>query len=109
MALLLAETDLALDYRVAGKLHLYPDITSAGFTADRFAILREAARAVLPGCFDPGEWALHWSGERPMTPSSHPLIAPSRKIRGVYVNAGHGMLGWTLALGSARRLADMLG
>lgn len=93
-------------FRVAGLADIVAP--GSGFAPDRFAILQEMARTVLPGCFDRAEWALSWSGERPMTPSSHPLIAPSRKIRGVYVNAGHGMLGWTLALGSARRLVDML-
>jgi D-amino-acid dehydrogenase len=51
---------------------------------------------------------MRWSGERPMTPSSRPIIAPSRRLRGVYINAGHGMLGWTLAMGSARRLVQMI-
>ncbi|MGQ3274965.1 MAG: FAD-dependent oxidoreductase [Shinella sp.] len=93
-------------FRVAGLADIVTP--GSGFAQDRFATLRETARSVLPGCFDQAEWALNWSGERPMTPTSHPLIAPSRKIRGVYLNARHGMLGWTLALGSARRLADML-
>lgn len=93
-------------FRVAGLADIVAP--GSGFAPDRFAILQQTARAVLPDCFGQAEWALRWSGERPMTPASHPIIAPSRKIRGVYVNAGHGMLGWTLALGSARRLAEML-
>ncbi|MXN46484.1 FAD-dependent oxidoreductase [Shinella kummerowiae] len=93
-------------FRVAGLADIVAP--GSGFAPDRFAILRETACAVLPDCFGQAEWALRWSGERPVTPASHPTIAPSRKIRGVYVNAGHGMLGWTLALGSARRLAEML-
>lgn len=93
-------------FRVAGLADI--NTSGSGFAPDRFAVLRETASAVLPGCFGQAEWERHWSGERPMTPSSQPIIAPSRNIRGVYVNAGHGMLGWTLALGSARRLANML-
>ena len=92
--------------RVAGLADIAPP--GSGFVADRFAILRQAANAVLPDCFGQAEWENRWSGERPMTPSSRPIIAQSRKIRGVYVNVGHGMLGWTLSLGSARKLADML-
>ncbi len=93
-------------FRVAGLA----DITApgSGFMPDRFAVLREAASAVLPRCFENADWERRWSGERPMTPSSRPIIAPSRNIRGVYINTGHGMLGWTLALGSARRLSGML-
>lgn len=93
-------------FRVAGLADIV--VPGSGFASDRFAVLREAASAVLPDCFEQAEWEERWSGERPMTPSSRPIIGQSRKIRGVYVNAGHGMLGWTLALGSARRLADML-
>ncbi|MGB3815139.1 MAG: FAD-dependent oxidoreductase [Shinella sp.] len=93
-------------FRVAGLADIA--VPGSGFLQDRFSVLREAASAVLPGCFDQPEWEQRWSGERPMTPSSRPIIARSRQIRGVYVNAGHGMLGWTLALGSARRLAQML-
>ncbi|MGO8249310.1 FAD-dependent oxidoreductase, partial [Rhizobium johnstonii] len=51
---------------------------------------------------------MRWSGERPMTPTSMPIIAASRRIKGHYINAGQGMLGWTLALGSARRVFDFL-
>jgi D-amino-acid dehydrogenase len=42
-----------------------------------------------------------------MTPTSKPIIAASRRIKRLYINAGHGMLGWTLALGSARRVVDL--
>jgi D-amino-acid dehydrogenase len=80
----------------------------SGFDADRFGVLQEAARAVLPACFEHSSEEVRWSGERPMTPSSRPIIAPSRRMRGLYINAGHGMLGWTLALGSARRLASLI-
>ncbi len=41
-----------------------------------------------------------WGGFRPMTPDSQPLIGPSA-IEGIYLNTGHGMLGWTLACASA--------
>lgn len=93
-------------FRVAGLADLAPP--GSGFAPDRFAVLREAACATLPDCFGQAAWERCWLGERPMTPSSRPIIAQSRNIRGVYINAGHGMLGWTLALGSARRLTDML-
>ena len=47
-----------------------------------------------------------WAGMRPMTPNSQPII---RMIsRGIAVNAGQGMLGWTLAMGSAEVLADIV-
>ncbi len=48
-----------------------------------------------------------WAGLRPVTPSGTPVIGPT-KIEGLWVNAGHGHLGWTLACGSGRVLADLV-
>lgn len=93
-------------FRVAGLADIDPP--GRGFDRNRFDILRQSAEAVLPDLFRQEGAQVRWSGERPMTPSSRPLIGPSRKIRGLYLNIGHGMLGWTLALGSARRLSRML-
>lgn len=48
-----------------------------------------------------------WAGLRPATPSGLPMVGPSR-LRGLWLNIGHGALGFTLALGSAGLLADGL-
>jgi D-amino-acid dehydrogenase len=48
-----------------------------------------------------------WAGFRPMTPDGVPLIGPTR-IGGLFVNTGHGHLGWTLAAGSGELLASQL-
>jgi D-amino-acid dehydrogenase len=48
-----------------------------------------------------------WAGLRPSTPSNVPLIGPTR-LRNLFLNTGHGTLGWTLACGSARALADVV-
>jgi D-amino-acid dehydrogenase len=48
-----------------------------------------------------------WCGLRPMTPSNLPHIGRTR-FQNLYLNTGHGTLGWTMACGSARALADML-
>ncbi|MDF1719339.1 MAG: D-amino acid dehydrogenase [Minwuia sp.] len=48
-----------------------------------------------------------WSGLRPMTPSGIPLIGES-DMQGLYLNTGHGSLGWTMAAGSADLLADLI-
>jgi D-amino-acid dehydrogenase len=47
-----------------------------------------------------------WAGLRPVSPSGTPLIGETR-IRGLWINAGHGHLGWTLSCGSGRLLADL--
>ena len=49
-----------------------------------------------------------WAGLRPATPGNVPLIGRSR-YRNLYLNTGHGTLGWTLACGSGKLLADLLG
>jgi len=49
----------------------------------------------------------NWAGLRPATPSNLPLIGRSA-LRNLYLNTGHGTLGWTLACGSGRALADLV-
>jgi D-amino-acid dehydrogenase len=48
-----------------------------------------------------------WAGLRPATPSNVPLIGRTRLSR-LFLNTGHGTLGWTLACGSGRALADVV-
>jgi D-amino-acid dehydrogenase len=49
----------------------------------------------------------YWSGLRPSTPSNVPLIGRTR-IQNLYLNTGHGTLGWTMGIGSGRALADLI-
>ncbi|HEX4712960.1 FAD-dependent oxidoreductase [Phenylobacterium sp.] len=72
----------------------------------RLAALVETARESLPDAADYSGIAGGWAGLRPMTPSSVPIIARPRER--LIVNVGHGMLGWTLAMGSAERAAALL-
>ena len=48
-----------------------------------------------------------WAGLRPVSPSGTPIIGQTR-IRGLWINAGHGHLGWTLSCGSGRLVADLI-
>jgi len=48
-----------------------------------------------------------WSGLRPVTPDSVPVIGPT-PYPGLYINAGHGTLGWTMSTGSGRLIADLI-
>src|SRR5690554_6151923 len=52
--------------------------------------------------------ASFWTGLRPMTPDGTPVVGPTR-YPNFYLNTGHGTLGWTMACGSARVLADQIG
>jgi D-amino-acid dehydrogenase len=49
----------------------------------------------------------NWTGLRPATPSNVPVIGKTR-FRNLYLNTGHGTLGWTLACGSGSVLADLI-
>ncbi len=49
-----------------------------------------------------------WTGLRPATPSNVPLVGRTR-YRNLFLNTGHGTLGWTMACGSGRALADVIG
>jgi D-amino-acid dehydrogenase len=51
--------------------------------------------------------AERWAGLRPATPDNVPIIGRTR-LKNLFVNTGHGTLGWTLACGSGRALADLV-
>jgi D-amino-acid dehydrogenase len=70
-------------------------------------IVRNAMKTFpsLAGCFDRAA-AIFWAGLRPVTPTGSPIIGPTR-LPGLWLNAGHGHLGWTLACGSGRVLAEL--
>lgn len=53
------------------------------------------------------EQATFWTGLRPMTPDGTPVIGPTRLDK-LWINTGHGTLGWTMAAGSGQLLADLL-
>ena len=72
----------------------------------RLETMKAAARASLPEAALYSESDDGWVGFRPMTPNSQPVTRLLEK--GIAVNAGHGMLGWTLAMGSAERLAELV-
>lgn len=51
--------------------------------------------------------ALNWSGLRPMTPAGPPLVGPTL-YKNLFLNTGHGPLGWTMACGSASLITDFI-
>jgi D-amino-acid dehydrogenase len=48
-----------------------------------------------------------WAGLRPMTPTSVPILGPAGPDN-FFLNVGHGHLGWTMAAGSGKFVADMV-
>jgi D-amino-acid dehydrogenase len=71
-----------------------------------FTTLLRAARELFPGAgdYDRPEF---WAGLRPMTPDNLPIFGRGR-TENLWVNAGHGHMGWTWACGSARITADLI-
>lgn len=85
--------------RVAG----FVDFTGFDTSADeaRAHTLQEIAARFAPQAADyDSDDAQVWGGFRPMTPSGQPQVGPTA-IPGLFVNVGHGMLGWTLACATA--------
>ena len=76
----------------------------------RFNYLNSKLNEVYPSLYSKvkdDEEAEIWFGFRPMSADGLPFIGES-KIKGLYLNTGHGHLGWTLAMGSADILADQV-
>lgn len=73
------------------------------------ALLRRT-REIFPALVAATKEAEFWSGLRPATPGNVPLIGDMRAVglAGLWLNTGHGTLGWTLGCGSARLLTDLL-
>ncbi len=99
-----AVTRLGSRIRVGGTAEL------AGYNLT----LREARRAtlehVVTDLFPAGgdvARAEFWTGLRPMTPDGTPIIGPTR-YPNLYLATGHGTLGWTMATGTGRVLADLV-
>ena len=90
--------------RIAGTAELNGYSTELNEVRCR-AILRRVTR-LFPGASDESQ-AQFWTGLRPATPSNVPCIGGTRYAN-LYLNTGHGTLGWTHACGSGRALADIV-
>ena len=90
--------------RVAGTAELN------GYSTDlnpvRCAAILKRAEQLFPGAGDASR-AQFWTGLRPATPSNVPYIGTS-KLANLYLNTGHGTLGWTHACGSGQAIADIV-
>lgn len=89
--------------RVAGIADLVGE--SLAIDEGRLESVRRLARTVFS--LEAGGDDAPWAGLRPATPDSRPIIGPS-PVPGLFLNTGHGALGWTLACGSARLAADLI-
>lgn len=93
--------------RIAGLA----DFVGADHSQDaaRIQHLLKTARQIAPEFADyTAADAVPWAGDRPMTPDGIPLVGASN-IAGLYLNCGHGMLGWTLAAATGQEAAAAIG
>jgi D-amino-acid dehydrogenase len=74
--------------------------------ARRLDSMRRLALDTLPNAADYGQ-GVEWAGMRPATPTGVPIIGATA-YRNLWLNVGHGALGFTLACGSGERLARIL-
>lgn len=90
--------------RIAGTAEL--DGYSTNLSMVRTEALVKRARELFPGAADYDN-PVYWTGLRPSTPSNCPLIGRTR-YGNLFLNTGHGTLGWTEGCGSGAALADIV-
>jgi len=90
--------------RIAAMVDLVGDDES--LDTSRLASLHRAVRAMFPEAAD-YDAAEPWAGLRPATPGGVPILGPT-PLPGLWLNVGHGALGFTFSFGSARLLAAMV-
>lgn len=79
---------------------------SRALNTNRCQNMVSLAKGLFPSALD-FDNVQFWSGLRPSTPSNVPLIGRT-KISNLYLNTGHGTLGWTMGVGSGKVLADII-
>lgn len=97
--------------RLGARLRVAGTAEFAGYdttlNATRIDALLNRVRQIFPRLARADSQVEPWAGLRPATPSNVPVIGRTR-IGNLYLNTGHGTLGWTLAVGSGQLLADLL-
>ncbi|MGB3289031.1 MAG: D-amino acid dehydrogenase [Burkholderiaceae bacterium] len=96
--------------RLGNKLRMAGTAELSGYSRALNTIrcdnMTRLAQELFPSALD-FDNVCYWSGLRPTTPSNVPLIGRT-KIQNLYLNTGHGTLGWTMGVGSGRALADLI-
>jgi D-amino-acid dehydrogenase len=110
-----AMSRLGDELRVAGTIEVsgYDATLDSQLAQDRCRMLAQRIEKVLPGVCDTrlpeeGGDPKFWTGLRPATPTNIPYIGRT-KVGGLWVNAGHGTLGWTHGAGSGKAMAELIG
>ncbi|QOZ32282.1 D-amino acid dehydrogenase [Bradyrhizobium sp. CCBAU 53421] len=96
--------------RLGDRIRVGGTAEISGYSTKLYAARRATLDHSLTDLFPRGgdlPKATFWCGLRPMTPDGPPVIGATR-FANLHLNTGHGTLGWTMACGSGRVLADML-
>lgn len=97
--------------RIGEQLRVAAMVDIVGFDnrlePKRLALIKRQALETFPLAGDYSQ-AIEWAGMRPATPTGVPLIGASA-YRNLWLNLGHGALGFTLACGSGQLLAELIG
>ncbi len=107
----LTDTEHKIVYsRLGDRLRIAGTAEFSGYNTkirpERVAPIARAVRALLPKCeYDKPE--SEWACLRPSTPDGPPIIGKT-KYNNLYMNTGHGTLGWTQAAGSATLITDII-
>ncbi|MNZ32629.1 D-amino acid dehydrogenase small subunit [compost metagenome] len=81
-----------------------------GFDLDLNPARRDTLEMITADLYPEGgdlSQASFWTGLRPATPDGTPIVGAT-PFRNLFLNTGHGTLGWTMACGSGRLLADLM-
>ncbi|NIY74154.1 D-amino acid dehydrogenase [Thalassospira sp. HF15] len=95
---------LGTHLRVAGTAEL--DGYNLGMSERRKQLIVDKALELFPNSGDRANISF-WAGLRPVTPDSAPILGGT-KYANLYLNTGHGTLGWTMSCGSAKAVADFI-
>ena len=101
----IAITRLGDRIRVAGMAHLTD--FDKNLRTKSLESLKSGLDLVFPKSYEPSENLNYWTGFRPSTPDGTPIIGPT-PYSNLYLNTGHGTLGWTMSSGSGKLLADIV-
>ena len=105
------DEDNLLAFSVLGRrLRLTATAEFVGYdqshSAADFRYMTKAARSLFPTVGDYSK-AEQWAGLRPATPDGNPILGAS-SIPNLFLNTGHGSMGWTMSCGSGKIVADLI-
>ncbi len=104
------ESEKLVYSRLGARLRIAGTAEFVGYDATvtpaRAQSVLQTALKLFPNAGDVSQAKL-WAGLRPLTPDGVPVIGPS-PYKKLFLNTGHGTLGWTLGAGSGRVVADLI-